>query len=190
MDFGPAARRLADLLGGVTDDMLDRATPCPAYRLGDLIEHLGGMTLAFTAAASKAGGATGSTPPSGQASRLPADWRARIPRDLAALADAWRDPAAWTGMTQAGGVDLPGEVAGLIALDELVVHGWDVARASGQGYDVGEDDLQAVFGFVSQFPEDGTDGLFGPAVAVPDGAPLLDRLIGRTGRDPSWSPFG
>ncbi len=39
-------------------------------------------------------------------------------------------------MTKAGGVDLPGEVAGLVALDELVVHGWDVARATGQAYDV------------------------------------------------------
>ena len=37
-------------------------------------------------------------------------------------------------MTQAGGVDLPGEVAGLVALNELVVHGWDIATASGQDY--------------------------------------------------------
>ena len=66
---------------------------------------------------------------SGDASRLVDDWRSRIPRDLAALAAAWRDPEAWTGMTRAGGIDLPGEIAGVVALDELVVHGWDVARA-------------------------------------------------------------
>jgi hypothetical protein len=39
-------------------------------------------------------------------------------------------------MTKAGGLDLPGEMAGVIALDEIVVHGWDVARSSGQPYDV------------------------------------------------------
>ena len=36
------------------------------------------------------------------------------------------------GTTKAGGLELPGEVAGLVALDELVIHGWDVARSSGQ----------------------------------------------------------
>ncbi len=167
--------------------MLDRPTPCPDYRLGDLIEHVGGLTLAFTAAATKAGGEAVSQAPAGDAARLPDDWRTRIPRDMDALVAAWRDPAAWTGMTQAGGVDLPGEVAGLVALDELVVHGWDVARASGQDYDVSDEELQALFGFVSQFADDPGDGLFGPPVEVADDAPLLDRVIGLTGRDPSWS---
>ena len=30
-------------------------------------------------------------------------------------------------MTMAGGVDLPGEVCGLVALDEVLLHGWDVS---------------------------------------------------------------
>lgn len=36
----------------------------------------------------------------------------------------------------AGGVDLPRQVAGLVALDEVVLHGWDVAKATGQPYNV------------------------------------------------------
>jgi hypothetical protein len=42
--------------------------------------------------------------------------------------------------------------------------------------------------FVAGFdvPRDGT--LFGPIVEVPDDAPALDRLLGLTGRDPSWRP--
>ncbi len=136
VDLEPAAQRLADLVGGVPDELLDAPTPCPAYTLGDLLDHIGGAALAFTGAAVKDTGDATSQGPSGDASRLSDDWRTRMPRDLAALADAWRDPDAWTGMTKAGGVDLPGEVAGLVALDELVVHGWDVARATGQPYRV------------------------------------------------------
>ena len=191
VDLGPATRRLADLVGGVPDDLLDRPTPCPAYSLGDLLEHVGGLAVAFTHAADKTAGAAGSQAPAGDASRLGGDWRTRIPRDLAALAEAWRDPDAWTGMTQAGGVDLPGEEAGLVALDELVVHAWDVARASGQPYECDQPTLEAVHGFVAQFPADGEgrpEELFGPAVDVAEDAPLLDRVIGLTGRDPSWSP--
>lgn len=109
------------------DDALDWRTPCEAFSVGDLLDHLGGMALAFTAAAAK-------TPlegaASGDAARLRPDWRTRIPRDLLTLAEAWRDPDAWTGMTGAGGVELPGEVAGAVALDELVIHGWDLAKAT------------------------------------------------------------
>lgn len=42
---------------------------------------------------------------------------------------------------------------------------------------------------VSQNP-DGTPGLFGPPVPVADDAPLLDRLLGLTGRDPAWRRGG
>jgi uncharacterized protein (TIGR03086 family) len=95
-------------------------------------------------------------------------------------------------MTRAGGFELPGEFAGIVALDELVIHGWDVARASGQPYDCDPGSVEAVMGFVTQFSgpgqEEAREGMFGPVVPVPDDAPLLDRVIGLTGRDPAWSP--
>jgi uncharacterized protein (TIGR03086 family) len=192
VDIEPATRHMADLVRGVPDELLDAPTPCPAYTLGDLLDHVGGATLAFTGAAKKTFGDETSQGPSGDASRLGTDWRTRIPRDVAALAEAWRDPAAWTGTTQAGGIELPGEVAGLVVLDELVIHGWDIARASGQPYDCEPTLLEALYGFVAQFSEPGQEavreGLFGPVVAVREDAPLLDRVIGLTGRDPTWSP--
>ena len=192
VDLEPAARRLGDLVGGIPEELLDAPTPCPAYTVGDLVDHVAGTALAFRGAAVKDQGDATSQGPSGDASRLGGDWRTQIPRDLAALADAWRDPSAWTGMTKAGGVELPGEVAGLVALDELVVHGWDVARATGQTYDCDAPSLEAVHDFVSQFSEPGQEemraGLFGPVVEVPEDARLLDRVIGLTGRDPAWSP--
>jgi len=192
VDMGPATRVMADVIEQVPEDLLDRPTPCPAYTLGDLLDHVSGFALAFTAAARKA------TPPgstdraSGDASRLGDDWRNRLPRELDGLAEAWRDPAAWTGPTRAGGVDLPGEIAGLVALDELVVHGWDVARASGQTYACDGDLLEVVHDFLAPLAQPGQeatrDGIFGPAIPVPGDAPLLDRVIGLSGRDPAWSP--
>jgi uncharacterized protein (TIGR03086 family) len=191
IDLEPAARRLGALVAAIDDGQLGGPTPCPDYRLGDLLEHVGGFAQAFRAAAAKELGDESGGGPSGDASRLPNDWRTRIPQDLVAMAAAWRDPDAWTGMTRAGGVDLPGEVAGLVALDELVVHGWDVARASGQAYDADPGEVEAVRGFVTPMaegPPEQRAGLFGPPVPVADDAPELDRLIGLTGRDPAWTP--
>jgi uncharacterized protein (TIGR03086 family) len=155
--------------------------------LGDLVDHIGSLTKGFALVARKEGGSsTGPTAP--DAANLEPGWRERVAGDLTTLAAAWRDPAAWDGMTKAAGVDLPGEIAGLVALDELVVHGWDVAVASGQPYDPTSEEIAAATQFVTGFdaPRDG--GLFGPIVSVPDDAPPLDKLLGLTGRDPRWAP--
>ncbi|HEX3841134.1 MAG TPA: TIGR03086 family metal-binding protein [Acidimicrobiales bacterium] len=192
IDLEPATRRMATLISGVPLEGLDGPTPCPAYTVGDLVDHVGGLALAFTAAATKEIGDAGSSAPAPDASRLGDDWRDRIPLALSGLAEAWRQPAAWTGMTQAGGVDLPGDIAGLVALDELVLHGWDVAQATGQAYDCEPAILEAVYQFVAPFAAPGQEaqreGLFGPVIEVPETAPLLDRVIGLSGRDPAWVP--
>jgi uncharacterized protein (TIGR03086 family) len=192
IDLTPATRRTGDLLASIPDSALGGPTPCANYPLAGLLHHLDGLALAFTWAATKdPRTAESSRGPSGDAALLEDGWRERIPERLDALAKAWQDPSAWQGMTAAGGVDLPGEVAGLVALNEVVVHGWDVARAAGLPYEVSAEEVEACLAFVSQAPPDDdpeAGGLFGPPVPVPDGAPPLDRLIGRTGRDPSWTP--
>jgi uncharacterized protein (TIGR03086 family) len=149
-----------------------------------------GFSLAFTGAAAK-DLELGSHAPVADASRLTPDWRTRIPARLATLGAAWDAEDAWTGMTRAGGLDLPAEVTGRVAANELVVHGWDIAVATGQDYACEPGVLRAAFEFVqgavAQNPE-GTPGLFGPPVTVADGAPTLDKLLGLTGRDPAWRP--
>jgi uncharacterized protein (TIGR03086 family) len=191
IDLEPAARRTADLVTAVPDDLLNAPTPCPAYSVGDLVEHIGGLAIAFRDAAGKISGPTVSQAPAPDASRLGTDWRTRIPEDLVGLAAAWRNPAAWTGMTMVGGVDLPGEVAGLVALDEIFIHGWDLAVATGQKFNCDDASLEVVHGFVLESAAPGQaalrDGIFGPVIAVPPDAPLLDRVLGLAGRDPGWS---
>lgn len=184
-DLGPAAREMAGLLAGVRDERLGAPTPCPDYSLGDLIDHVNGLSLAFAMAARKEPIPEG-TGPSGDAAKLGAGWRERITVQLDDLAAAWREPGAWEGMTRVAGLDLPGEVAGLVALDELVVHGWDVARASGQAYDPVAEHLTSCGEFLKMAGGGGGNG-FGAAVEVPASAPLLDRVIALSGRNPAWS---
>ena len=114
------------------------------------------------------------------------DWRTTYPQRLAELADAWRDPGAWQGITRAGGVELPAEVMGSVALAEVVIHGWDVAHAVGSAYDSDPVTTQACLAHLAQFDTAGTEGMFGPAVPIADDAPALDLAIAMSGRDPAW----
>jgi uncharacterized protein (TIGR03086 family) len=147
LDLEPATQMLAWLVDRVRTDQLTAPTPCRDTTVGDLLDHVDGLSIAFTAAATKtlAGDSPG---PSADASRLGPDWRTRIPVHLASLAGAWRDEAAWTGMTRAGGIDLPANVAGVVALDEVIVHGWDIAVASGQSFRCEPQLAQAAYEFV------------------------------------------
>ncbi|MDA5283336.1 TIGR03086 family metal-binding protein [Streptomyces sp. Isolate_45] len=190
LDLGPQARIVARLAAGVPDARLADPTPCPAYAVGDLLGHLAGLCVAFRDAARKDLGPTTDTDPESGAPTLPADWREELPRVLDELAEAWQDPAARTGMTRAGGVDLPGDIAAAVAADELVVHGWDLARATGQEYAPDRAALRASHAFLLAAAEEGDrgGGIFGPVVPVPDDAPLLDRAVGLSGRDPGWTP--
>jgi uncharacterized protein (TIGR03086 family) len=194
-DLHPAAAEVARLLYGVTDAHLDGPTPCPEYPVAALLDHLMGLTLAFTWGAHKTPPDAApdlSGPPSPAGDHLDPQWRSRLPVQLTALADAWADPAAWEGMTTVGGATLPGEVMGLVALDEVVLHGWDLARATGQEFRCDPASTATVLGFTeaSALPgqEAGRQGVFGPVVPVAADAPPLHRALGFAGRDPAWTP--
>lgn len=193
LDLEPATLQLTKLVTGLDDAQLAGPTPCSEMDVAALLDHLNSFSMGFAIAARKDFEAMRGRPPAASADNLPADWRTSIPAKLDALAAAWRSPEAWTGMTKAGSIELPGEVCGVVALDELVLHSWDLAKATGQPFDVEPDHLEAVHGFVLSFqvPDDAPDDtfrLFGPPVSVPDDAPLLDRTLGKAGRDPGWSP--
>jgi uncharacterized protein (TIGR03086 family) len=188
IDLEPAAQRATRVITSVADHQLGLLTPCPDASVGDLVDHIGVFAVRFTAAARKQSDARTPAPPPPSGTNLEPGWRERISHDLAVLAGAWRDPEAWQGTTFAGGIEMPGEVAGLVALDELVVHGWDIAVATGQPFEASPDEIEAAKTFVTSFeaPRDGR--LFGPLVRVADGAEPLHSLLGFTGRDPAWQP--
>ena len=187
IDMTSACAGTADLVRAVGDDELAGPTPCSEMSVAALVSHLGGLAAAFTAAAAKEFCELTDTPPE-VSDRLDDGWRTSYPERLTAMAAAWNDPAAWEGMSRAGGVDFPAEVGGRIALTEVVVHGWDLARATGRPYAVDDDVLAAVLPHVTEFAAGPpVEGLFAAAVPVNDDAPLLDRVIALTGRDPAWT---
>ena len=196
LDLDPAAREVIRLLDGVTDEQLTAPTPS-ASSVAALLDHLMSLSLAFTWAARKTTAAEGGSGPSGPppaaaAEHLDPDWRTVLPRRLADLAEAWRDPAAWEGTTEAGGVTMPADRTATVALDELVLHGWDLARATGQPFRCDPASTAAVLAFTTESakPQNAAfrEGLFGPVVDVPEDAPAFDRALGFAGRDPKWTP--
>jgi len=182
-DLELAARRIAALLDGVPDSALDAPTPCADSSVATLLDHLMGLSEGLAASARKE--ATGA--PQASADHLDPDWRAILPGRLDALVAAWREPGAGEGMTSAGGLTMPAADVAVVTLDELVLHGWDLARATGQPYDPDPGDVAAILPFLEAFAsEQGVPGLFGPAVPVSDDAPAFDRALGLSGRDPAW----
>ncbi len=188
IDFRPACDAVSRVVRGIRDDQLGASTPCAGLTVADLLDHLGGLALAFTWAATR------ETPPGGASAsfdgaNLADGWRTEIPAALDRLAEVWAEPAAYAGMTMAGPIEMPAQVAALVGLDEVVVHGWDLARATGQPYDPDAAVVEASLAFASSFetPPDAGEGPFCPPVPVPATAPALHRLVGATGRDPGWT---
>ncbi|MCP2290408.1 TIGR03086 family metal-binding protein [Nocardia amikacinitolerans] len=186
-DFEPAATALETVVAGIANDQLAAPTPCADTTVAALLEHVLELTEAFRQSATKESVGNSTPPALEHDSKLPDDWRTRIPAQLKALVAAWREPDAWEGETEAGGVREAAIVMAVIALDEVVVHGWDLAKATGQPFSCTESHAAILFDFLRETPMSGTPGLFGPVVDVPAAAPLLDRVIGLTGRDPNWS---
>jgi len=185
LDLAPTVAEAARVVAGVRDDQLTGPTPCTEMSVAALLDHLDGLALAFRLAAEKApaGGA-----PEPSADKLTLDWRTRIPARLDELAAAWREPDAWDGETEVGGVQMPGDAAALVGLNEGLVHGWDLAVATGQPYRPDPAAVAACLEMVGDRsdPANEPEGLFGPVVPVPADAPAFERLLGQTGRNPGW----
>lgn len=190
-DLAPPASEIARLAAGVDDDSLGAPTPCEDWSVAALLDHLLGLTVAFAAAATKDSPLAGGVDTNGA---LPGDWRVELRKRLDSLVFAWHATGAWEGEATVRGMTLPAEVMGVVALDELVLHGWDLARATGQRFHADPTSIKACLDFAASMSDPGQEasraGLFGPVVSVPDDAADLDRLLGYAGRNPQWTAGG
>ncbi len=183
-DLTPAARGMSRLIRGVTDPQLGLPTPCPGWSVADLVAHVHQLSTVFT---DNARGVTARPP-----ERLVADWRTAVPDQLEQLASAWADPSAWEGRTAAGGVEMAAADNAVVAVEELTVHAWDLATATGQLVAVDDTTLDQVDRFFEVFGEQlaAGQGAFGTPIAAPQHATRLERTVARTGRDVAWTPAG
>ena len=184
MFVAPAATCLTDVVRTIRPGRLGAPTPCPEYDVRGLVNH-----MLFWGPSLEAAGRKEAVPPPGATETdlglTIDDLLAQIDRTV----KAWSEPAAWEGMTHMGGpTELPAALVGGMIVTELVVHGWDLAKATGQSIAPGDGLLDYLLAEVAKTAEQGrAGGVYGPEVTVPATAPKLDRLLALTGRDPGWS---
>lgn len=170
----------------IRPDQADAATPCTEWDVRDLLNHTIG-TLWLTEAL-----LTDQTPRhSMQPGGLPGtDLAADDPATAYGEASAAALTAASTGDTLSrvhptplG--DMPGPVlAGFTTLD-ILVHGWDLAKATGQPTSLDDALAAHVLAFAQQAITPGFRApRIGPALPVEADAPIADRLIAFVGRQP------
>jgi uncharacterized protein (TIGR03086 family) len=87
-------------------------------------------------------------------------------------------------------VTMPATAMGVVAMNEVVMHSWDLAQATGQEFAADPRILEALIEFLSQGPAEGTPGLFGPVVETEDEPTLLEQALCLAGRDPLWRRMG
>lgn len=190
IDFKPVTDQVSGLLAAIGDERLADPTPCEEFSVAALLNHFLGLASAFTGSARKQRGALTDSPPAAPSPVVYPEWRTLLPDRLDALTAAWSDPDAWDGEATAGGVSLPAHVMGLVALNEVAIHGWDLARATGQDYELPPGIVAVLLEFDGQDADDqaARAGIYAPVVKVAADASPQDRLIAVTGRDPRWRP--
>lgn len=178
---------LSTMVGTISEERLTKPTPCRDYDVAALRDHIVGWLETF---------ATGLSDDDGRAPAQPSAVTPTTAENAAQMRDAAARIADAVGRGAAdrplhlGESSVPGEMALSMILFEYVVHGWDLATATGESWTPADDAVQAALDFAPGMIPDsarGPDKSFAAVVAVPEDAPLLDRLVGVAGRDPAWS---
>lgn len=173
-----ARARTVPLVRGVRDGQLDTPTPCADYDVRGLLNHLFHVVVQFQALAAKKDSDFTTTP-----DYLTGDWRGRFDDEVASLVAAWAAPGADEGVT--GAMAMPAGTVGAMVLLDLTVHGWDLARATGQEFVADERVVRALEQPVKELaPTARQMNMFAEPVAVPDNADPFAALLATTGRDP------
>jgi uncharacterized protein (TIGR03086 family) len=172
----------------ITADQLHAPTPCSEYDVRRLVKHLLFWGPSLLGAAQKEP-VTPLAASEHDVDLAGDDWAGMLEAQIDRTVAAWGKPDAWAGTTYLGGPpQLPAATIGGMVLGELVVHGWDLARATGQQVRWDDEMLDFLHQEVAKTAEQGRDlGVYGNRVQVPETASLLVRILGLTGRDPNWT---
>jgi uncharacterized protein (TIGR03086 family) len=185
--FEGAVASTAEIVKATPAGQLDAPTPCSEWDVRTLLNHLiGTLWLAeglLSDQTPRYPMAPGGLPPVDLAGGDPAAAYAEASTAMLAAASIG-DTLTRVHVTPLGEMPGPG-LAGFATLD-ILVHGWDLARATGQPADLDGRLATHVLGFAGQTlaTAESRAGRIGPAVSVPADAPLTSRLVAFLGRQP------
>ncbi|MGD9989527.1 TIGR03086 family metal-binding protein [Pseudonocardia sp.] len=185
-------RRRAEAFGAtvaaVSPDRWADPSPCAEWTARDVVGHVVDMHQAVL----KPVGRALSPAPSVDDDPLAAFLAARADVE-SMLADP--EVAGRPVDTPMGRATAAGHVDAVVSTD-MVLHRWDLARATGQDDTIDPAEVERLWPTMSTMPEMMRTPeafgpgivVFGPVVPVPGDAPLQDRLLGAAGRDPHFTP--
>jgi uncharacterized protein (TIGR03086 family) len=181
-----AADAAARTVGNVHESELGRPTPCDDWDVRTLLNHL----IVWTSYSLEAR-AHGDSVAQDLIDRdfaadpgFAAGYRAQLDRALT----AWSDPAKWEASLNVMGSPMPAADVAALNIAEMVLHGWDLAAATGQAYTVSEPAAAAAMRAVEANAELFRQYKgFAEPVEVPPSASVLDQVLATSGRDPAWT---
>jgi uncharacterized protein (TIGR03086 family) len=178
-----AAAPTLTVLRRIASDQLTAPTPCTEYDVRALISHLlqWGPMMA----------GAGRRQAVGQVDDDAGDeWLSAIEKVTADIVDAWSAPGAWEGIAQMAG-PMPATTVGGLTAAEFVLHGWDLARATGVDASWPDDVVAVAYEATAGTAEQGRAiGVYAAPVELAPEASAMDRLLAVSGRNPQWTPAG
>lgn len=158
----------------------DAPSPCEDWSARDVVGHVIGTQRGFL---SQQGLDAGAEPDLADPVAAWREQRTHVSAVLAADGVASREYDGYFGPTT-----IAATIADFYGWD-LVVHGADVARATGQEWSVDEAQAAALHATADGWGEAlHSEGVCADEVQVADDASVTDRLLARLGRDPGWRP--
>lgn len=185
-EMAAAAAEDARVVAGAADHPLEGPTPCTDWDLRTLLNH----TILWTAYSAERRARDEPLPDELTSTDFTAQpgyaeaYAAQLDKAVA----AWSDPAAWNRELNVMGNPTPSDGVGALLLAEMVLHGWDAARATGQDFHCDGPVLAAAAQAVADNAElfRQYQGFAAP-VELPATASDFDRLLAASGRDPGWT---
>jgi uncharacterized protein (TIGR03086 family) len=170
--YGQASEWTLGKVAGAADK-LDEPTPCDEWNVRRLMNHMLDTQQYFVGAARQQDVSRPSpNPPELLGDDPVADFE-RVRSEML------------TAFGQAGVIEKTGPSLG-IAFSDLLLHGWDLATATGQDATMPDGLAEAAYDMIhGRFTDEQRKGVFGPEVAVPATASAQDKLLAYTGRNPS-----
>ena len=176
-----------DIVAGVREEDLQKPTPCPEWDVATVLDHLMADIESVNRVSSgeQIDLMTGIDPnaPDNAGSGWP-DPTDRFTDLTTESRKIWSSPGALDQTYKTARSEMPGNALLMINLVDTLVHGWDLAKATGQPTEMPEDVAEAALAFTTKMMKKGQRIGFDDPVPVPDDASVTDRLVGWLGRQP------